>query len=229
MSTLPTPQAQRLRPPSWKDARLLVGILLVLASVVLGGLAFSAVDERRGVWAAKGEMAPGEHVSEDDLVRVDVQLDDDSADYLRTEDALPMNAVVDRPLREGELVPRSALVAESSLSVRSVPVRVDPMFLTNLTKGSRVSVFAVREEAEDGDEGTAASPDDPPRYEEALEGVIVQDIPQAKGNVLGGGSATASVRLLVPKEEVGRVLSLDRKDAPIRLVVESSPALQDVG
>ena len=35
MSDLPTPTASRLRSPSWRDSRLLVGVLLVLVSTVL--------------------------------------------------------------------------------------------------------------------------------------------------------------------------------------------------
>ena len=36
MPDVPTPKAARLQKPSWRDTRLLVGVLLVLAATVLG-------------------------------------------------------------------------------------------------------------------------------------------------------------------------------------------------
>src|SRR5699024_2219324 len=108
VSALPTPQARRLVKPSWRDARLIIGVLLVLLAVVIGAAAFSAADDRVGMWAAKDTLTPGQKVGEGDLVRVDVQLGDASSDYLTAGERLPNGAVVDRGLRAGELVPRSA-------------------------------------------------------------------------------------------------------------------------
>lgn len=227
MSSLPTPQAKRLVPPSWKDTRLVVGVLLVLSSVVLGGLAFRAVDDRRGMWVAKAEMVPGDVVTEEDLVRVEAQLGTDTAAYLRTSEQLPAGAVVDRPIQAGELVPRSALVDPGSLEVRRVAVHVDPIYLTNLAKGSRVSVYAVGEPAStsratSGTVSTVAGGSSPADYELVLERVTVQELPQRTGAVMGSGVAGSSVVLLVPESEVARLLSLDRKDAPIKLVAEGA-------
>ena len=56
MSDLPTPTASRVRAPSWRDSRLLVGLLLVLLSTVLGSVVVARADDRVPVYAAKGEV-----------------------------------------------------------------------------------------------------------------------------------------------------------------------------
>ena len=82
MTDLPTPTASRLRAPSWRDARLLVGVLLVLVSTVAGAVVVARADDRVPVYAAKEQVAPGQRLTEADLVRVDVLLGDGAAAYL---------------------------------------------------------------------------------------------------------------------------------------------------
>lgn len=76
MTDLPTTTASRLRPPSWRDSRLIIGVLLVLLSTVLGSVVVARADDRVPVYAAKGEVAPGQQARAADVVRVDVLLGD---------------------------------------------------------------------------------------------------------------------------------------------------------
>ena len=66
---------RRVRPPRWLDLRLVLGVLLVLASVLLGARVVSAADATVPVWAVTGDLAAGTQLSADDLVAVDVRLD----------------------------------------------------------------------------------------------------------------------------------------------------------
>ncbi len=52
MPDIATPKASRLQRPAWRDARLLVGVLLVLAAAVLGSLTVAAADDRVPMYAA---------------------------------------------------------------------------------------------------------------------------------------------------------------------------------
>lgn len=223
MSSLPTPTARRLTTPSWKDTRLLIGILLVLLSVIIGALAFRAADDRVGVWAASTTLTPGESIAESDLTRVDVQLGDGASRYLSSEQALPDGAVIDRELRAGELLPRSAIVSPLDLEVQRVPVRVDPVSLTNLTKGSRVTVLApTMPSSSDGRRSRER-----PTYEVFARRVTVHALPKSSGGVMGTGNGSAAI-LVVPKDLVADLLSLDDKDHPIKLVIEAgSPEKKD--
>lgn len=223
MSSLPTPTARRLTTPSWKDTRLLIGILLVLLSVIIGALAFRAADDRVGVWAARTTLTPGESIAESDLTRVDVQLGDGAGRYLSSEQALPVGAVIDRELRAGELLPRSAIVSPLDLEVQRVAVRVDPVSLSNLTKGSRVTVLApTMPSSSDGRRSRER-----PTYEVFARRVTVHALPRSSGGVMGSGNGSAAI-LVVPKDLVADLLSLDDKDHPIKLVIEAgSPEKKD--
>src|SRR4051794_32919907 len=53
--TGPTPR--RVRPPRWLDLRLVLGVLLVLASVLLGARVVGAADATVPVWAVTGDLA----------------------------------------------------------------------------------------------------------------------------------------------------------------------------
>ncbi|UTT65263.1 SAF domain-containing protein [Janibacter sp. CX7] len=223
MSALPTPTARRLTKPSWKDTRLLVGILLVLLSIVIGAVAMSAADDRVGMWAAAGPLTPGQTIEEGDLQRVDVQLGDAQGDYLMSNERLPNGAVVDREVREGELVPRAAVVNPTELDVQRVAVHVDPAYLSNLVKGSRVTVFTATPQAK-GEDAPAGS--DEPEYEEFIRRATVHELPRS-GGVMSSGSRS-SVIIVVPADKVTELLSRDTRDTPIRLAIEAgSPEARD--
>lgn len=220
MSALPTRTARRLVKPSWKDARLIVGVLLVLLAVVIGSAAFSAADDRVGMWAAKHTLTPGHAVTEEDFVRVDVQLGDSAPDYLRVDDRLPNGAIMDRLLEPGELVPKAAVIDPTDKRVREVPVRVDPIYLSNLAVGSRVTVYVP--EAAKGE----SESEEPVTYTPLVERATVSSLPESSRGVMGSGAGSAAV-IVVPEERVADILSYDQKDTPVKLVLESSSERRD--
>lgn len=223
MSALPTPKARRLVKPSWKDARLIIGVLLVLLAVVVGAAAFSAADDRVGMWSAKHALTPGQEVGEGDFVRVDVQLGDASSDYLAAGERLPNGAIVDRELREGELVPRSAVIDPTDKRVRDVPVRVDPIYLSNLTVGSRVTVFVPKAREVDPD---VPAGDQRVEYEVLVERATVSSLPQASGAVISSGQGSSAV-IVVPESQVEDIISIDQEETPVKLVLESGSLKQE--
>ena len=117
MSDLPVPTASRLRRPGWRDARLLVGLLLVLVSVALGSYVVAHADDRVPVFAAAGPLVPGQPLGEDDLVRVDVQLGSQAARYLSATRGLPPERYVLREVADGELVPAAAVGGKDLVGV----------------------------------------------------------------------------------------------------------------
>lgn len=220
MSALPARAARRLVTPSWKDARLIVGVLLVLLAVVIGSAAFSAADDRVGMWAAKRTLTPGHSVTEEDFVRVDVQLGESESDYIRVDERLPNGAITDRLLEPGELVPQAAVVDPTDKRVREVPVRVDPIYLTNLAVGSRVTVYV----PETSEEGGASN--EPVTYTPLVERATVSSLPESSRGVMGSASGSSAV-IVVPEGRVADILSYDQKDTPVKLVLESSSERKD--
>src|SRR5690606_14050384 len=66
--------ALRLRPPGWRDPRLLTGIVLVAISVALGSWLVAAAGRTVPVFVADGALTPGDVVTRDSLRVVDARL-----------------------------------------------------------------------------------------------------------------------------------------------------------
>jgi hypothetical protein len=142
---LPGPTPRRVRPPRWLDLRLVLGVLLVLASVLFGARIVSAADATVPVWAVAGDLAAGTELTGDDLVAVDVRLDDTAGAYLSTT-TRPEGRTLARAVREGELLPRTALEEAEELVQLALPVQsgyVPP----GLERGQLVDVYAVADPA----------------------------------------------------------------------------------
>jgi len=135
--------AARLRAPSWRDPRLVVGLLLVLTSVLLGARVVAAASSTTPVWAAARTLVPGEEVTAEDLRRVDVHVDGGTGAYLAAGAALPDGAVVLREVVAGDLVPRSALGASADLTTRPVGLPVSGPVPSGLVAGALVDVWVV--------------------------------------------------------------------------------------
>ncbi len=196
MTDLPTPTASRLRAPTWRDSRLLVGVLLVLVSTVLGAVVVSRADHRVPVYAAAGAVAPGERLTADDVRVVRVQLGEGAAEYLPADAPLPGDAYALRELRAGELVPRSGVGPASTVEVQQLSLQVDATSAGALSRGSLVDVYVNRP----GESGTVGVP----RYEgpeRVLERVSVVAVAE-QDSVLAGADQTRAVQVMVPRASV---------------------------
>ncbi len=203
MTDPPTPTAARLQRPSWRDSRLVVGVLLVLLSAVLGSVLLARADDTAAMYAARGPLVAGQHLTADDLARVDVRLAGASAAYLSAAGALAADTYVLRDIRPGELIPRSAVGRRSEVSVQPLALLVDATSAGVLDVGSVVDVYVNRPDPL----GTAAVGST--AYagpERVLEGVTVLRV-SADDTVLGSAAQTRSVQVLVPRERVQQLVS----------------------
>lgn len=192
-ASLPAPTARRLPKARWLDARLLVGVLLVLVSVVVGARVVAAADRTTGVWAAAHDLAAGTPLRAADLVRVDVVLPRRGAAYLPAASDLT-GRVVNRPVGAGELLPAAAVVAAPS-DLRRLPVEVDRAGVTGLSSGSDVDLYVVPARV-------AGQPQAPSR--QVLAGVPVLDVSADSGGL--GSRRTAVVVLSLRPADAQRVL-----------------------
>ncbi len=197
MSDLPTPTASRLRAPSWRDSRLLVGILLVLVSTVAGALVVARADDRVPVYAAASALTPGQALGADDVTVVEVQLGDGAAAYLPADRALPADAYALRELRRGELIPAASVGDARQVAVQQVSLLVDSTSAGALAAGSVVDVYVNRPE-QGGSAVAVARLRGPERVLERVSVVRVA----AEDTVLGGAADTRAVQVMVPREAV---------------------------
>jgi len=189
MNDLPVPRATRLQRPGWRDARLLVGVLLVLASVALGSFVVAHADDRAAVYAARVPLVPGRRLTGDDLRRVDVQLDAELPHYLSATAGLVPDRFVLRPVPAGELVPVTAVGHRSEVGVQPLVLTVGAGSAAALQVGSTVDVYVNRVDPAVGGSGKGfVGP------ELILEAVSVSSLPRGSGGLGAGTAGTGQSR-----------------------------------
>ena len=203
-------RAARIQRPSWRDSRLVVGVILLLASIALGSYVVAGADDTVPVYAAAGPLSPGQSLTESAVVRVDVRLADSVAGYLPADQALPEGRVLLREVRAGELVPASAVGTAEEAGLSQLAIAVDSASAAALTSGTVVDVFvnlpvagAVREEF--------AGP------ERLLERVTVAAV-DTSGRGLGSTGTGTAVRLMVPVEQVPDLIAAVDLQARVTVV-----------
>ena len=139
---LPSATAARLRRPSWRDGRLLVGIVLVLASVALGARVVALADDTVPVYAARTELPPGTALTPDGLVVARARITGTGVRYLEAASPLPAGRILLRHVGAGELVPLSAVGTVASLTTRPVTVPLDGAPPAGLVTGALADVWA---------------------------------------------------------------------------------------
>ncbi|RLV49883.1 hypothetical protein D9V37_08330 [Nocardioides mangrovicus] len=176
------PTARRHRRPGWRDPRVLVGLIIIAASVVLGAKVVGAADDTVGVWAARHDLAAGTTVGSDDVERVRIRFTgDDQADrYLAADRSLPRGVVLTRAVSDGELLPRAAL-DQSRGAVVEVPLSVDVDGLpATVRQGSRVDVWVSPQTATTADQLADAT--------RVLDDVVVVEVPKAVDSLTPTGT-----------------------------------------
>lgn len=154
MSGATSPPAKRLERPRWLDPRLLVGVLLVLASVAVGARVVAAAERGELVWSAARDLPAGTTLRADDLKVASVRLAGAAGRYVDAGAPPPTGYVLVRDLTAGELVPAAAVAVAGESSQRrlvSVPVTAHH-FPSGLSRGHRVDVYL----SASGDAGAAA-------------------------------------------------------------------------
>jgi hypothetical protein len=131
----------RLKAPSWKDPRLLIGILLVLLSVSGVVAVIGSADKTNKLYAAKEPIAVGQSISADDLEAVDVRLGDVEAFYLTVSAGLAEGDVALQRIEKHQLVPRQSLGRADALDRKPVAIPVDTALPDQVVPGARVDVW----------------------------------------------------------------------------------------
>lgn len=220
MAELVPPQAARLRAPSWKDPRLVVGALLVLGSVVAGALVVSRADDTRPTYVARHALVPGERVDPEDVRVVRVHLGDRTPGYLAADRRLPEDQVVLRTVMAGELVPASAVGRRDQVDVQPVAVPVPAEIAERLLPGTLVDVWVATRTRDGGGES----------YERPRQVAVSAQVGrQLKRSGGLGGSSAVSVEVLLTDALVPVVLDAVANESRVSLVAVpgSEPRTQE--
>ncbi len=198
---------RRPRPVFWADARFLLGIVLIVASVAGVWAVVTSARQTAPALAATRTIAAGEAVTAGDVRIVDVALGLIGEAYLPP-DALADGAVTTRTIAEGELVPRGALGASSDARTTSVVLRSAVDVPSSVAAGSVVEVWS----APLIERGVY----DAPRIlvADATVVSVTRD-----DSMMGGGAAALEV--VIPRAEVAAVLTAIAGESALSVVPTS--------
>ena len=140
----------RLKKPSWKDPKLIVGILLVLASVVGVTSLVGAADQTAEAYTAREAIAVGETLTVDKLNRVKVRLGDLEQHYLTPATGVADGLVAAQRIGKDQLVPRGSFGQADRLGRKPVAVTIDEALPAQAVAGSRVDVWVALPDTRNG-------------------------------------------------------------------------------
>ncbi|GAA4721058.1 flagellar protein FlgA [Isoptericola chiayiensis] len=183
---LPARTAPRLRRPTWRDPRLVVGVVLVALAVALGAWVVSSADRTVGVYAAADTLTPGEPVDTSLLRVVDVNLGAEQERYLRADATLPDDPVALRVVPAGELVALTAVGDATAVEVRSVAVPVSSGLSERIRPGAVVDLWFVPE-APAGESDARQEP------EPLVAGVVVEQVDVSESGLVVADRGTLHV------------------------------------
>lgn len=202
MTSVARPVAGRLARPSWRDPRLLVGLVLIAASVAGVVSLVHAGDRTAPFYAARADLPAGTTLASDDVIVVHVRVD--GAEYVGVGQELE-GAVLTRQVGEGELVPASALVTADDYDVRPVAVRTTRPVSDGIARGSLVDVWL-----------TVVDEEGVPSSSAIATSVAVDDVVMDDSAFAGTGSEIVYVN--VPEEQLGAFLDALARDGEVSVV-----------
>ncbi|MDT4905193.1 MAG: hypothetical protein QOH52_3209 [Pseudonocardiales bacterium] len=136
---VPSPEPRRIATPSWLDLRLVLGVVLVLASVLIGATVVSSASDTTATVAATRDLAAGTVLRADDLEIAQVQLSG-NADHVylgHLDDAVGKK--LGRAVSKGELVPSAAVAEIDARTIVTVPFASGAA--PELRTGQRIDVW----------------------------------------------------------------------------------------
>lgn len=203
-----SPAAVRLRRPGWRDPRLLLGVVLVAASVALGSWLVASAGRTVPVYAADVALVAGDVLDTDALVVREVRLAGSEGAYLSAAGPPPEGLVVVRTVGAGELVPLAATAERSALDLRPVAITPSGPLSRSVVAGASVDLWFVPAE-----DASAASPSTPRQLAEAL---AVAEVSEPTGTFAVGSGRT--VHVLVPVADLPDVLAALAAEGSVEVV-----------
>ena len=193
------------------DPRLVIGLLLVVASVAGVYTIVAAADRSALVYSATAPLTPGERVYPADLGLSTVRLGDTIDHYLAAGDVTSDGVLITRAVAAGELIPASAVGSPASLRLASVVVAVSGQLSKSIAPGAIVDVWAspVLDDRMFG----------PPTV--LVGSATVVRVLDSSGLI--SNDRARAVELLIPRDRIARVLEAIADGSAVSLVPVSIP------
>jgi hypothetical protein len=204
----PSPRPRRIAAPSWLDLRLVLGVVLVLASVLIGARVVSSARQTYARVAAEHDLAAGTVLAAADLRLAQVQLPGHGHRVYveRVRDAVGKR--LSRPVAAGELLPAAAVANAPAATTVTVPLANGSA--PQLRKGQRIELWVSTPKCA----SLVLLPD-----------VTVQAVHSDSGGSFAGGNDGQDVVISVPPDSAERVVAaLAMQDVQLRAGILGGPA-----
>lgn len=202
----PSATAARLKRPSWKDPRLLMGVLLVLVSVAGVVFLINSADRTTEVYAAREGIEVGETLTPENVVRARVRLGDTEQHYIPVASGLPEGVVAVQRVGKDQLVPRASLGRVDELDRKPVALTITETLPSQAIAGSRVDVWVAQPDAKNG-------------FSEPkllLPGAEIAEV--SDGSTALGSTRTTVLMVLVEDSQMPALLGAQANEAKISVV-----------
>jgi hypothetical protein len=136
-----SPTPRRIAPPSWLDLRLVLGVALVLASVLVGAVVVSRAGDTGPAVMVRRDLAAGTILTRADLRVAQVRLPGHGVYLTRVDQAVGRQ--LGRAVAAGELVPDAAVALVAARTTVTVPL--PPGAAPRLREGQRIQVWVSTE------------------------------------------------------------------------------------
>lgn len=185
-----SPEPRRIATPSWLDLRLVVGVVLVLASVLIGATVVSRASDTRAAVTATRDLAAGTILHGDDVRITQVQLSDGGAGVYLADVGDAIGKTLGRAVSKDELLPSAAVAEVPARTTVTVPFASGAA--PRLRDGQRIEVWVSTK--------TCASV-------VLLADVTVQEVHTDSGGSFGNGTGGQDVVISVERALAGRVIA----------------------
>ena len=209
LPTAPTPR--RLARPKWLNVRVVGGIVLVIAAVLIGAQVIGASSQTSAVWVAQRNLAAGTVLGQDDLTSVDVNLGDNSSLYLAPGSTSPIGMTVVNPMAKGELLAASAVAASGEGRVVAIGVAPGNM-PPGVSHGSTIDLYLTK--------GQGAGSEAQATTELIGKDMTVQSVTApATGGLSGATSNQYQLSVLLPPDIADKLVRVLPTGEPIVVLV----------
>ncbi|MEI2278966.1 SAF domain-containing protein [Paenarthrobacter ilicis] len=198
--------APRLKKPSWKDPRLLIGVLLVLASIAGVVVLVGSADKTIQVFAAREEISVGQPVTPEDLIVVEVRLDGIEAGYFTVEQGFVDGGVAVQRVGKNQLVPQESIGKADALNRKPVAIALEEDLPPQAVAGARVDVWVALP-------GSGKAYDDPQLL---LPGAEIAQV--TSGATTLGASRDKVILVLVTDQQMPGLLGALANEAKVSVV-----------
>ena len=212
-STLTEPHAKRLKRPTVKDWRFILGVLLVLISITGVQLYVQANNSKTEYYTAKSEIRLGEKITEDKLARVEANIDSAKDKYFTRAEAAQMNGkIATQRIPAGNFISKESVGTETSPGRRLATVSIDRTAASALKAGERVDVWT------SGPRNPDTKSDN--RTENGARAIVTnaEIVAVTVDEGVLGANGKATVQLWVKEEALAALVKESNSDSKISLI-----------